>query len=319
MDTVYFILQQMMGFSIPLLLVALGGMFSVRSGVVNIALEGIMVMGALVSIIFVRLTGDAMADMVQVQLLLAIIVAAVAGIVFSLLHAFASITISANQIISGQALNTFAPAFSIFLARLMFGDMSIQFANDFKIDKIPVLGDIPVIGDIFFKQAFTTTYIGIAILLIAAFVLFKTKFGLRLRACGEFPQAPDSVGVNVYKMRYAGVMISGALAGIGGLVYVISSSVTFGSTVAGYGFLAMAVMILGQWSPFKILVASFFFGLMKTISAAYSAIDFLSDLPISANIYKMLPYIITIIVLLFGSKNSREPKASGKPYEKGMR
>lgn len=150
-------------------------------------------------------------------------------------------------------------------------------------------------------------------------MLYKTKFGLRLRACGEHPQAADSVGINVYKMRYAGVLISGALAGLGGLVFVIPTSTNFNATVSGYGFLALAVMIFGQWKPLRVLFAAFFFGLMKTIASAYSVIPLLSSLNIPSDVYKMIPFIATLIVLAFTSKSSQAPRAVAQPYDKGSR
>jgi len=195
----------------------------------------------------------------------------------------------------------------------------IPFVNQFRIQKVPVLGDIPVLGGLLFTNTYITTYLGFAILVVSAIVLYKTKFGLRLRACGEHPQAADSVGINVYKIRYAGVMISGALAGIGGLVFVIPTSTNFNATVSGYGFLALAVLIFGQWKPMRILTAAFFFGLMKTIASAYSGIPLLVSLNIPSEIYKMVPYLATLIVLTFTSKNSQAPRASGIPYDKGSR
>lgn len=317
MDTLYLVFQQTMFFTIPLLLVALGGMFSERSGIINIALEGIMIMGAFTSILFINLTQDSLNG--QVQLLLAILIAAGTGIIFSLLHAFASINMKADQTISGTALNMFAPAFAIFVARRIGGTQQVQFKNTFRIDTVPVLGKIPVIGDLFFKNTYITTYIGFAILVISVIVIYRTRFGLRLRACGEHPQAADSVGINVYKMQYAGVIISGALGGLGGLVFVVPTSTNFNATVAGYGFLALAVLIFGQWHPVKILGAAFFFGLMKTIAASYSAIPVLATSGIPSYIYKMIPYIATLIVLVFTSKNSQAPKAEGIPYDKGQR
>lgn len=319
MDTIFFLFQQMMFFSIPLLIVALGGMFSERSGVVNIALEGIMVMGAFASIFFLNRTQALMGG--QWQLLLAILIAALAGLIFSSLHAYAAISLRSDQTISGTALNMFAPAFSIYMARTLQpnGVQQIQFTNTFYIQKVPVLGDIPVLGPLLFQNCYITTYVGLVILAAAAFVLYKTKFGLRLRACGEHPQAADSVGVNVYKIRYAGVLISGALAGLGGLVFVVPTSTNFNATVAGYGFLALAVLIFGQWKPVRILIAALFFGLMKTIAAAYSGIPGLQNLPISSDIYKMIPYIATLIVLAFTSAKSQAPRASGVPYDKSTR
>lgn len=317
MNTFYFIIQQTMFFAIPLLIVALGGMFSERSGVVNIALEGIMVMGAFVGVVIINVLQGSMSG--QALLILAIIIAGLAGGVFSLLHAFASIHLRADQTISGTALNMFAPAFAIFMARMVQGVQQVQFDDTFHIIKVPVLGDIPFIGDILFKNAYITTYIGILIYVVSAILINKTKFGLRLRACGEHPQAADSVGISVYKIRYAGVIISGVLAGMGGLIFVVPTSTNFNASVAGYGFLALAVLIFGQWRTNKILGAAFFFGIMKTLSSTYSGISFLKDLPIQNNVYKMIPYIATLVVLAFLSKNSQAPKAEGIPYDKSSR
>lgn len=317
METIYFLVQQTMLFSIPLLLVALGGMFSERSGVVNIALEGIMIIGAFTGIFFISRFGNLFSPIIT--LFIAIIISALSGLIFSLLHAYASINMSADQVISGTALNIFAPAFAIYVTRAIQVVQQISFVNNFRIESVPVLGNIPIIGNLLFKNAYITTYLGFIILALSWFALYKTRFGLRLRSCGEHPQAADSVGINVYKMRYFGVAISGALAGIGGLVFVIPTSTNFNATVAGYGFLALAVLIFGQWKPIRILYAAFFFGLMKTLASAYSGIPILSNLPISNSVYKMIPYITTIIVLAFTSKNSQAPKASGLPYDKSVR
>lgn len=319
MNTIYFLVQQMMFFSIPLMVVALGGMFSERSGVVNIALEGIMVMGAFCSIFFISKMEAYMSG--QLLLVLAILVAAAAGMIFSLLHAYAAINLKADQTISGTALNMAAPAIAIYAARTLQdnGIQQIQFTNTFRIESVPILGDIPVIGKLLFQNTYITTYLGILILAISAFVLYKTRFGLRLRACGEHPQSADSVGVNVYRIRYAGVLISGALAGIGGLIFVVPTSTNFNATVSGYGFLALAVLIFGQWKPLRILFAAFFFGLMKTIASAYSGIPILMNLGIPSDIYKMIPFIATLVVLAFSSKKSQAPRASGVPYDKGGR
>ncbi|MCI8511946.1 MAG: ABC transporter permease, partial [Lachnospiraceae bacterium] len=225
MNTLYMVIQQAMFFTIPLLLVALGGMFSERSGIINIALEGIMIMGAFTGILFIHLTTGKLSG--QLQLILAIVISVSTGIVFSLLHAFASINLKADQTISGTALNMFAPAFAIFVARRITGTQQIQFTNTFRIASVPVLGDIPVIGNMFFQNTYITTYLGFIILIVSIVVLFYTRFGLRLRSCGEHPQAADSVGINVYHMQYAGVIISGALAGLGGLVFVVPTSTNF--------------------------------------------------------------------------------------------
>ena len=317
MSVIYFIFQQTMLFTIPLMIVALGGMFSERSGVVNIALEGIMIMGAFTGILFLNLTGGKLSG--QAQLILAIVIAMVTGGVFSLTHAYAAINMKADQTISGTALNMFAPAFAIFVARVIQGVQQVQFTNTFRIDSVPVLGKIPVLGPMLFQNAYITTYLGIIILLVSALVLYRTRFGLRLRACGEHPQAADAAGINVYRMQYAGVVISGALGGLGGLVFVVPTSTNFNADVAGYGFLAIAVLIFGQWKPWKILGASLFFGLMKAIAAAYSGIPFLASMGIPSYLYKMVPYIATMVVLMFTSNNSQAPRASGVPVDKGQR
>jgi len=314
MQLLYFLAQQTMFFAIPLLIVALGGMFSERSGVVNIALEGIMIMGAFTSILFIYFTQDAVHG--QLLLILAVLVAGASGLVFSLLHAYASINMKADQVISGTALNMMAPAVAIFAARMIRGVQQIPFINQFHIKSVPLLGKIPVVGPMLFQNAYITTYIGFGILVVSSVVLYKTRFGLRLRACGEHPQAADSVGINVYKIRYMGVMISGMLGGIGGLIFVIPTSTDFNASVAGYGFLALAVLIFGQWKPWRIFYSALFFGIMKTIASAYSSVPFMQDLPVSNEIYKMIPYIATLVVLAFSSKRSQAPKASGQPYNK---
>lgn len=317
MNILYFVVQQTMFFAIPLLIVAIGAMYSERSGVINIALEGIMVFGAFAGILFINLTQDYMSG--QLLLMIAILIAGLAGGLFSLLHAFASINMKADQTISGTALNMFAPAFAIFAARMMQGMQQIQFTDSFQYAKFPILGNIPIIGPLFFQNCYITTYLGFIIYLVAAFVIQKTKFGLRLRACGEHPGAADSVGVNVSRIRYAGVVISGVLAGIGGLVFVIPTSTNFNASVAGYGFLALAVLIFGQWRSNKIFMAAFFFGIMKTLASGYSGIPILKSLPIPNEIYKMIPYVATLVLLAFLSKSSQAPKAEGIPYDKGSR
>lgn len=317
MNILYFVIQQTMFFAVPLLIVALGAMFAERSGVINIAMEGIMVMGAFAGILFISIFENTLSG--QSFMLLAIVVSAAAGGIFSLLHAFASINLKADQTISGTALNLFAPAFAIFVARMFQGKQQISFLDSFHIKKIPLLGDIPVLGEMFFSHTYLTTFFGILILAAAAIIINKTRFGLRLKSCGENPQAADSVGINVYKIRYAGVVISGVLGGIGGLAFVVPTSTNFNASVAGYGFLAIAVLIFGQWRVGRIFGAALFFGIMKTLSSTYSGIPLLKDLPIPDGLYKMIPYLATLIVLAFLSKNSQAPKAEGIPYDKGSR
>ena len=319
-----------MFYMIPLMVVALGGLFSEKSGVVNIALEGKMILGAFTGVLFIsamqeRLGGEPLVVFgislgIQIVLVMGLFVAVATGMVTSLLHAYAAINLRANQIISGVAINMFAAAFAVYTARIVTGTQNVPFGNNqFRIVSIRFLGDIPFIGPLFFQNTFITTYIGFVILAIATFVLFKTKFGLRLRACGEHPQAADTVGVSVPKMRYSGVLISGALAGVGGLIWILPISNIFSGSVQGYGFLALAVLIFGGWSPKKIVFAAFFFGIMQTISQSYHAMPVLLNLGLPAFIFSILPYVATLTVLAFTSKNTMAPKAVGQPYDKGVR
>ena len=313
----FFVIRQTMVFMVPLMIVALGGLFSEKSGIVNIALEGKMVLGAFAGTLFIStMQGDMPGQLIY---LLGLLVAMATGMLVSLFHAFASINLRANQIISGVAINIFAPAFAIYFAIMLTDSQHIHFVDQFRIRSVPFFGRIPLLGPMFFQDTYITTFIGFLILIIAAFVLFKTKFGLRLRSCGEHPQAADSVGISVVKMRYAGVLISGALAGIGGLVWIVPISTAFSGSVLGYGFLALAVLIFGGWNPLRIMFAALFFGILQTISSSYSEIPFLFNLGVPAVVYRILPFVATLIVLAFTSKNTMAPKAAGQPYDKGTR
>lgn len=321
MDVLVYLIQNTLPVMIPLLLVALGGMFSERSGVINIALEGIMLIGAFVGTLCVFFVQGSGLDP-QVILLIGMLAAAVAGIVYSLLLGIAAIHLKADQTISGTALNMFAPAIMLLVCKMAFMSDGVTTSVAFYIQKIPVLGDIPLIGQLFFQKTYATVVIGILILVVSTIFLYKTKLGLRLRACGEHPQAADSVGINVYKMRYLGVCLSGFLGGIGGFFYAVSimDGNSNGHTgVAGFGFLALAVMIFGQWKPVSIFLAALFFAFLRTVAYSVPLIPFLAALGIDNAIYKMLPYIVTMIILAFTSKKSRAPKAEGIPYDKGQR
>ena len=324
MNALWEVLGGMILYAVPLLLVALGGMFSERGGVINIALEGIMVIGSLFSCLLLRSLHQTWGPQYpQMAVLLATLVAGLSGAVFSLFLAFASINLRADQTIGGTALNMLAPAFAIMLT------WSIQGQGQTTI-LIPTWVRMTAAFDpqnagplqiIFLKNFLLTTPIAVLLLAVSTVLLYKTRFGLRLRACGEHPQAADSVGVSVYKMRYAGVLLSGFLGGIGGFAFTTAAGAGFQSTVAGYGFLALAVMIFGNWQPIRILGAALFFALFKVIGSS-SNLPFLPTFPNIKNshyIYQMLPYIVTMIVLVFTSKKSRAPKAEGIPYDKGTR
>ena len=313
----YHIFQQTLHVAIPLLIVSLGGLFSERSGIINIALEGIMVFGSFFGIVTMFLLKDVMQG--QALYILAMLVAMLSGILIAAVHAFASINMNADQTISGTAINMFAPAFTVYAARLFYSVKEIPFKNTFLIKKVPVLAEIPIIGRLFFQQVYISTYIGIVLLIVSTYVLYKTRFGLRLRAAGENPHALDAAGVNVKKIRWTAVLISGALAGLGGLVITVPISISFSGTANGYGFLALAILIFGQWKPIPIFFTSIFFAIALTISNTYSAIPFLLKLNVPEQIFRMLPYVATLLVLIFTSKNSQAPKALGEPYDQGKR
>ena len=313
----YHIFQQMLYVAIPLLIVSLGGLFSERSGIVNIALEGIMVFGSFFGIVTMFLLKDVMQG--QALYLLAMLVAMLSGILIASVHAFASINMNADQTISGTAINMFAPAFTIYAARLFYSVKEIPFKNTFMIRKVPLLHKIPIIGKLFFQQAYISTFIGIAILIATTHVMYKTRFGLRLRAAGENPHALDAAGGDVKRIRWIAVLISGALAGLGGLVITVPISISFSGTANGYGFLALAILIFGQWKPIPIFFTSIFFSIALTISNTYSVIPFLLKMDIPEQFFRMLPYVATLIVLVFTSKRSSAPMALGEPYDQGKR
>jgi simple sugar transport system permease protein len=243
--------------------------------------------------------------------------AAAAGAIFSLLHAFASINLNADQVISGTAINMIAGALTVFLARNMTGSGNIRITSSLQRFDIPVLSQIPVLGKWLFSNTYATTWAALAILALSWFVLYKTSFGLRLRACGEHPNAADSAGINVYRIRYIGVILSGALSGLGGCVMLVTYSGEFTGNVAGLGFLALAAVIFGQWKPMGILAATAFFGFASTIANVSQVIPSLATIP--GVILKTFPYVITLIALIIFSKSSQAPRAEGVPFEHGSR
>ena len=311
------LLQYTLIFASVLMLVALGGCFAERSGVVNIGLEGIMVIGALGGALVLKFLPVTVGPLVMV--LAAVLAAALFGVIFSLFLAVAAISFKADQTITGTAMNMLATAGATVAVKAMNTaasgghDVSSEIAYTTTKDLLVVR-----LGDFEFNW-----FMLVAVLCLAAsFVaLYRTRFGLRLRACGEHPQAADSVGINVYKMRYSGVLISGLLGGLVGIVYITAgvSSWKFENGVAGFGFLALAVMIFGGWHPLKIALAALLFGFCRALGNVYSSFDFLAALNMPSVVYNMLPYIISLVVLAFTSKKSVGPKAAGVPYDKGTR
>lgn len=329
-----FLIQELFKFLIPLMIVALAGVFAERSGIINIALDGMMIFGAFCGALFIYILQkngvSAENGMGQLYYILAMLIAAAAGALFSLLLAYSAINLKADQTIGGTALNMLAPAFTLFfidlLCKQQYMNMPQGTVNWFMI-KNPELAESGSFLAAFFDQAYISTYLTIALFVILSLILYKTKFGLNLRACGEHPQAADSVGINVKKMRYAGTIISGALAGLGGYIYVVSSANgAVQGDVQGAGFIALAVMIFGNWKPTGIALGALLFGLLKCVSATYASLDIngdgvflLRELGLPNYFYNMLPYIAVLIVLAFTAGKSRCPKAEGIPYDKGQR
>ena len=301
-------------YTVPLLLTALGGLYSERSGVINIGLEGLMIIGSFTG----ALTASKLqANGVEGALWISLIVAFLAGVIFSLLHAFASINLSADQTISGTAINMIAGALTVFLARNITGSGNIRVTNTFIPQNIDGLKDIPVLGPLFFTKVYPTTIVALVILLVSAFMLYKTSFGLRLRSCGEHPQASAAAGISVFKMRYIGVLLSGGLSALGGATMLLTYSGEFNGNVAGLGFLSLAALIFGQWKPLGILGATFFFGFASTIANVSQVVPALAEIP--GVILKTFPYIVTLIALVIFSKSSQAPKAAGEPFDAGKR
>ena len=333
-----FLIQQTMLYAVPLMIVALAGVCAERSGVINLALEGIMIFGAFMGVIFIRMFQGMgfVQEQGQIVMLISMLLTGICGVAFSMLLAFSAINLRADQTIGGTALNMLAPAVVLFFIYMIAQQSTLGMASGdaagwfmirpstFGLPKDYSWG--PVL-DLFLNKVYPSTYVCLIIFILVSIFLYMTRTGLRLRSCGENPQAADSLGINVFKMRYLGVGLSGFLAGIGGFTYsMTTANCTSTGEVAGYGFLALAVMIFGNWTPLNIALGSLLFGLFKCIAAIYASLDIngdgvylLAEIGISPYVYRMLPYVITLIVLAFTSKSSRVPKAEGIPYDKGQR
>lgn len=307
------LIPSMLVYAAPLILTSIGGVFSERSGVVNVGLEGIMVIGAFTGIVFNLEMAESFGKATP---WLSLLVAGVAGLVFSLIHAVATVNFRADHVVSGTVLNLMAPALAIFLTKVFYGKGqtdNIQYA--FGKFNFPVLADLPIVGDIFFKNTSLAGYLTVAFAFVAWYILYKTRFGLRLRSVGEHPQAADTLGINVYLMKYYGIMISGFLGGMGGALYAQSVSVNFAvTTILGPGFIALAAMIFGRWNPIGAMLSSLFFGLSQSLAVIGGQISFLSKVP---TVYlQMAPYLLTIIVLAAFFGKAVGPKAGGVNYIK---
>lgn len=305
--------SSMLIYATPLIFTSIGGTFSERSGVVNVGLEGIMVIGAFSGIIFNLTFADTLGKATP---WVAVLVGGLVGLVFSLIHAVATINFRADHIVSGTVLNLLAPSLAIFLVKVFYGKGqtdNIQ-ASFGKFD-FPILSDIPVLGPIFFKNTTLVGYLAIAFSFLAWYILYKTRFGLRLRSVGEHPQAADTLGINVYLMKYYGVMISGFLGGMGGAIYAQSISVNFAiTTILGPGFISLAAMIFGKWNPIGAMLSSLFFGLSQSLAVIGAQLPLLEKIP---TVYlEIAPYLVTIVILAAFFGQAVAPKADGVNYIK---
>ena len=309
------LIQYTLIFSSVLILVALGGCISEHSGVINLGLEGIMVMGALGGALMMRYLGTSSAFVMVILVMLA---AALCGAIYSALLGVACINFKADQTLVGTALNLLGTALATVLVKAI---NTAANPDDHSSEIEYIRARKMFITNINGFEFNWFMLVAVLAVILVAVMLYRTKFGLRLMACGEHPQAADSVGINVYKMRWSGVLLSGLLGGLGGVCYILAgvSLWKFENGVAGFGFLALAVMIFGQWKPVRIALAALLFGLFRALSNTYVGFPSLAALNLPGTVYNMMPYIVSLVVLAFTSKNSRAPKAEGIPYDKGSR
>ena len=321
MTNLILILQKTMIYATPLLIVALAGCFSERSGIINLALEGEMIFGAFIGALCVNAwqVAGTFVDNQQLMFVLALLISGVAGALCSLLLSFAAIKLKVDQTIAGTALNMLAPAIFLTVCLVFFNQEKLVM-NPMPNYVILHKGDMNPLYEIFCNKAYISTYIIFGLFVVLSIWLYKSKTGTHLRACGEHPQAADSVGINVYKMRFLGTTISGFLAGIGGYAYIATVSAgTAEASVGGMGFLALAIMIFGNWNPVGIFFGSLLFGFLKCIGPLAGQISFLNSLGLDIYFYNIIPFVIVIIVLIISRNKSGCPKAEGIPYDKGQR
>lgn len=321
MTNLILILQKTMIYATPLLIVALAGCFSERSGIINLALEGEMIFGAFIGALCVNAwqVAGIFVDNQQLMFVLALLISGVAGALFSLLLSFAAIKLKVDQTIAGTALNMLAPAIFLTVCLVFFNQEKLVM-NPMPNYVILHKGNMNPLYEIFCNKAYISTYIIFGLFVVLSIWLYKSKIGTHLRACGEHPQAADSVGINVYKMRFLGTTISGFLAGVGGYAYIATVSAgTAESSVGGMGFLALAIMIFGNWNPVGIFFGSLLFGFLKCIGPLAGQISFLNSLGLDIYFYNIIPFVIVIIVLIISRNKSGCPKAEGIPYDKGQR
>ena len=284
----------------PILIIATGGMICERSGVTNVGLYGLMSIGACTAAIVHQLLEAA--GVGRISLTVALLAAALVSMLISVLHAIASVDLKSDQTISGTGINLLATGITVFVCQRIYGtDRSTEFKMGMVKDGI---GFYP------------TLYIAIVVVVLAWFILYKTPFGMHLRACGEHPAAADSVGINVRRIRYIGVLSSGFLGGLAGGCAVLTQTIQYTNTfVNGRGFIALAAVAFGRWTPLGVTGASVLFGASLALSTISSMTPALKVIP--SQVFNIVPYLVTLIALIAFSGRDYAPKAVGIPYEKG--
>ncbi len=304
-------------YATPILIASLGGLMSERSGIVNIALEGIMMIGGFAAGTFAVVLAPYLQDWLTP--VASILLAALFGALFSLIHAFVTVDLKGDQVISGTALNLLAGGITIFLAQIIFNQQRTEtFKEGFTKMTVDGLSSIPIIGPIFFTNIYYTVYIALFLVVAIWFLVYKTRFGMRLRAAGENPHALSSMGVSVRKMRYSGVVFSGALAGLAGGIMILTQGTQYvANSIHGTGFIALAALIFGKWKPFGVLGASMFFAFSQVLAIYATDIEWMQVFP--HEVFVALPYILTVLALVIFSGKSVGPKAAGEIYDVGKR
>ena len=311
-----------LSFSLPLFIMAIGGIYSEKSGITNLALEGLQGVGAFFgALVAVSIAGN-FSGKSQVPYYVALLFAVIGGTLYSLLHALLCIRFKANQVISGVVINILASALTAFLTkyinRSVFGAASDKFVLGVSAKwTIPGLSQIPVLGAVF-KDIYPFEVIIVVVAIIAWYVMYKTPYGMNLRACGDNPHAVDAAGVDVAKVRLIAVMVSGGLSGLAGISFAYSISANFSSSIyVGYGYLAIAALIFGNWTILPTLGSCLLFGFAR--SGGYFLVQKLQMPSSYSDLVMTLPYVVTLLLLIFFSKYNRSPRALGEIYDKGKR
>ena len=311
-----------LSFSLPLFIMAIGGIYSEKSGITNLALEGLQGVGAFFgALVAVSIAGNFSGNS-QVPYYVALLFAVIGGTLYSLLHALLCIRFKANQVISGVVINILASALTAFLTkyiiRSVFGAASDKFVLGVSAKwTIPGLSQIPVLGAVF-KDIYPFEVIIVVVAIIAWYVMYKTPYGMNLRACGDNPHAVDAAGVDVAKVRLIAVMVSGGLSGLAGISFAYSISANFSSSIyVGYGYLAIAALIFGNWTILPTLGSCLLFGFAR--SGGYFLVQKLQMPSSYSDLVMTLPYVVTLLLLIFFSKYNRSPRALGEIYDKGKR